>query len=203
MQNGKFVPDDRIEGRIYVDFEGHPLLVREGTGAVMPNTGGLISAFNQRNPIMIGDYVVYVSKYGGVFWVADTVKGTITQKKLFRELTIDHVKSNITISPIIANICTAPDNSIIIAARPKKNAFRTYTPPKEGEYNRREISQWHFDNLLKYPEIEWWKFYPHDGTFTPIPHPEGNMPASIVDPRKLMQFRFRVHPNEKVTLAPR
>jgi hypothetical protein len=167
---------------------------------------GIMDAWG--NHIFLDGYVVLVSKRMGVFWILDTGKGTIRQKKLYNELTHDQVSGRTIICPIIANVSPAPDGSIIIAARPKKNAFvemnestRKSMEGKSPEEKREIRVKFETDNLLKYPEIEWWKLDVKDGTFSPMVQSLGDVPSLIDDPRKWFQFKFRVHPDERVTMV--
>jgi hypothetical protein len=196
LRNNKFV----LGSNIYIDYADQPLPLRSTTDR--PNA--VMDAFMTYAPIIFDDYVLLVSKNRGVFWILDTETGTIRQKKLYNDLTDEHTKRQDILTPIIANVCPAPDGSLIIAARPKKNAFKmewtspTDLPPQERLIVR---EKWISDNLLKYPEIEWWKLDLKEGTFTTMPPPQGDMPTLVDDPDKWHKFIFRVHPDERVTLA--
>jgi hypothetical protein len=189
---------------ICVNFDGQDLL-RDGSGTrSVPIFSGIHDAWVSYKPILLDGYLVLVSKLTGVFWILDTEKGTIRQKKLYKELD----NANIFINPIIANVCLSPDGSIIIAARPKKNAFvevdESTSKNMEGRSPDEQSGirqKWQEDNLLKYPQIEWWKLDVKDGTFSPMVQPPGDVPSIIETGTKWFQFKFRVHPDGRVTMV--
>ena len=203
LKNKKFV----LGNYICVDFDGESLLGEGGpfAGARFPR---LTDAWFSYSPILLDDHVVLVSKSRGVFWMLDTKTGSVRQKKLYNELTQDYCTNNIIINPIIANVCLSRNDSIIVAARPKKNAFvqmdESTRKSMEGRpFNeQREIRErWGEDNLLKYPQIEWWKLDVKDGTIIPMAQPSGDVPSIIENGTKWSQFKFRVHPDERVTMV--
>jgi len=204
LKNKTFEKGDYIS----LDFDGHELLRKDNTSNI-PNFPGITDAFDgSHQPIFFDDFLVLVSKKRGIFWILDTAKGTIRQKKLYDNISSDQVASSSIINPIIANVCPSPDSSIIIAARPKLYALKNIEglSPKDMEgksrVERAEIyPRLQADNLLKYPQIEWWKLDVKEGTFTPMAQPPGDVPSIIEDGTKWFQFKFRVHPDERVTMV--
>jgi hypothetical protein len=204
LKDGKFL----LGNPISIDYDGQALTSE--TPSRLPQS--LIPACNNdfviQSPIITDGYVVIVSKDRGVFWILDTEKGSVRQKSLHQGLETRHLESMNIINPIIANVCAAPDDSIIIAARPKKNAFReapsiedmataTADPRERGKIRE----NWQADDLSRYPQIEWWKLNLKDASFIPMPQPIGDAPTAIDTPSAWFQFKFRVHPDERITLV--
>jgi len=194
---------------ICIDYDGRELIPADAR-PFMSSTKfpGINDAWNIQHPIIVDGYVVLVSKHMGVFWILDTEKGTIRQKKLYKELTDDHIIHQ-AINPIIANVCPSPDGSIIIAARPKLHALKEIGDLLPGatamnglsNIERRNARERLFaDNLYNYPEIEWWKLDLKEGSFAPMALPP-DVPMILNDTSKWHDFTFRVHPDGRVTMA--
>jgi len=202
---------------IQIDYEGQGIVL-DGKHHNMPNTdftNGLNDGWSWNIPILMDGYVVLVSKKSGHFWILNTETNKIRQAKLYNGLTADQIRRG-DYAAIIANVCPAPDGSIVIAARPKRFAVKDVPglPTKPLDMNFQEYlptigmnMQEYLDarsekfkaNIYSHPEIEWWKLDLKEGEFSPMATPEA-APTEF-DPAKWSKFQFRVHPDGSVSMV--
>lgn len=200
LESGQFKP----EGVLPMLYDGSPLMAPGPKGNPSQNwLAGLVDAALSQRPVICGRHLVILSKDRGVFWIVDPENGQQHALKLHKGLSLAHVKDNAALNPIVANVCPAPDGTLLIAARPQKGALQQYEAPKQATKDEAKAAydDWARANLQKFPEIDWWRLDPESRMLMPATEPPGNLPSMLETPSKWQAFKFRILANGTCVLA--